>query len=349
MSALAALVQQLRAGRGFAHKRDIADALSTLAAALPGGSAALAQAVAVGDDCAAIADGDQGHLLFAIEGFVDDFVQALPWFAGWSGVMVNLSDIAAMGGRPIAVVDALWARDSAAGAPVLQGLAAAAAAYGVPIVGGHTNHRSQRNSLAVAVLGRARHLLSSFNARPGDELVMAVDLRGHFEDPHPFWNAATAAATGAATASHARIPAPPVRLRGDLALLAEIAEAGLADAGKDISMAGTLGTAIMLLECSQVGAEIVLDAIPRPAVVADGTVPLLRWLQAFPSYGFLLCVRPAQAAAVRERFAARGIAAATIGRVTASPEVLLRQGGDSALLWNVATERFIAPAETAHG
>lgn len=339
MSELTALVQQLRAGRGFVHKRDIGDALSTLAAALPGGSAALAQAVAVGDDCAAIADGEHGYLLFAIEGFVDDFVQALPWFAGWSGVMVNLSDIAAMGGRPIAVVDALWARDSAAGAPVLQGLAAAAAAYGVPIVGGHTNHRSERNSLAVAVLGRAKQLLSSFNARPGDELVTAVDLRGRFEDPHPFWNAAT----------EVQSPAPPARLRGDLALLAEIAEAGLADAAKDISMAGTLGTAIMLLECSQVGAEISLDAIPRPAVVAEGKVPLLRWLQAFPSFGFLLSVRPAQAAKVRERFAARGIAAATIGQVTAAPEVLLRQGGDSAVLWNVAAERFIAPAQMAHG
>jgi selenophosphate synthetase-related protein len=103
---LGGLVEQLRGSRGFAHKRDIGAALGTLVSSLPGGSTDLAQAVAVGDDCAAIPDGD-GWLLFAIEGFVDDFVQAMPWFAGWSGVMVNLSDIAAMGGRGIAVVDAL--------------------------------------------------------------------------------------------------------------------------------------------------------------------------------------------------------------------------------------------------
>src|ERR1700734_1657429 len=52
-------------------------------------------AVPVGDDCAAIPDGD-GHLLFAIEGFINAFVAADPWFAGWCGVMVNLSDVAAM-------------------------------------------------------------------------------------------------------------------------------------------------------------------------------------------------------------------------------------------------------------
>jgi AIR synthase-related protein len=322
MTLLHELVAELRAGRGFAHKRDIGEALGTLVQALPGGAADLAQAVAVGDDCAAILDGD-GYLLFAIEGFVDDFVQATPWFAGWSGVMVNLSDIAAMGGRPVAVVDALWSRDGAQGEPVLKGLAAAAAAYRVPLVGGHTNHRSARNGLAVAVLGRAQKLLSSFNARPGDRLLMAVDLRGAYEEPQPFWNAATSA--------------PPARLRGDLELLPQLAEAALCDAAKDISMAGPLGTALMLLEASQVGAAIDLGAIPLPA-----GVPLQRWLQSFPSFGFILSVRPAQTAAVIARFAARGIACADIGEVRAAPQVLLHQGAQQALLWDIATEPFIA-------
>ncbi|MFH7168792.1 AIR synthase related protein, partial [Klebsiella pneumoniae] len=61
-------------------------------------------AVPAGDDCAAIPDGD-GHLLLAIEGFLDGFVAADPYFAGFCGVMVNVSDIAAMGGTPVAVVD----------------------------------------------------------------------------------------------------------------------------------------------------------------------------------------------------------------------------------------------------
>ncbi|WP_423251192.1 AIR synthase related protein [Klebsiella pneumoniae] len=60
-----------------------------------------------GDDCALIPDGS-GYKLLAIEGFINRFVAEDPWFAGWCGVMVNLSDIAAMGGRPLAVVNALW-------------------------------------------------------------------------------------------------------------------------------------------------------------------------------------------------------------------------------------------------
>ena len=98
-------------GRGLAHKRDISDVVAALQQALPDAAKGAIEAVPIGDDCAAISDGD-GFLLFAIEGFVEDFVARLPWFAGYCGVMVNVSDIYAMGGRPIAVVDALWSRGS---------------------------------------------------------------------------------------------------------------------------------------------------------------------------------------------------------------------------------------------
>src|SRR5258707_1510679 len=70
-------------------------------------SSDLAGAIRLGDDCAAIPDND-GFLLFAGEGMLESFVADDPWFAGYSAVMVNLSDIAAMGGRPLAIVDILW-------------------------------------------------------------------------------------------------------------------------------------------------------------------------------------------------------------------------------------------------
>lgn len=318
---LHALVERLRESRGFRHKTDIAGVVASLASRLPNGTRDLAQAVAVGDDCAAIADGD-GYLLFAIEGLVSDFVETMPWFAGYSSVMVNISDVYAMGGRPLAVVDALWSDGLESAEQILAGMAAASSAYGVPVVGGHSNTRSAEPQLAVSILGRARALLSSFNARPGDSLVMAVDLRGRFEDPYPFWNAS--------------VGAPAERLRDDLELLPQLAESGLCEAAKDISMAGVLGTSLMLLECSGVGARIDLDAIPRP----DG-VDFERWLSAFPSYGFLLSVRDEHVDEVHACFAQRGLACATIGSVDASREVVLTQQGDSALLWNFRESAFI--------
>lgn len=343
---LAALVQAVLGSRGFAHKQDISEVVGTLARALPDGLAgttlATREGVLLGDDCAAIPDGD-GYLLLAIEGLVEDFVERMPWFAGYSGLMVNLSDIAAMGGRPMAVVDALWSRDHAEAAPVLQGLADASQAYGVPIVGGHSNNRAARGQLAVAVLGRAKALLSSFAARPGQHLMMAADLRGQWQDPYPFWNAST--------------HAPAQRLRNDLALLPELAEAGLCACAKDISMAGVLGTALMLLECSKVGARIDLSAIPHPPGHGphDGAAAWLRWLEAFPSFGYLFSVEAMDTAAVAHHFKHRGIACQVIGEVTEGHEVWLSQAVDAslkpspehALLWDFTQRAFIgAPVAT---
>jgi len=307
-----ALARQIRDARGIGHKRDIEAVVARL------GLASRHAAVPVGDDCAAIPDHD-GHLLLAIEGFLDSFVADDPYFAGYCGIMVNLSDVAAMGGRPLAVVDALWSRDAATADPILAGLCDAAALYGVPVVGGHTNTRAAAGNLAVAVLGRAGpRLLTSFDAVPGDDLVAAIDLRGRFREPHPYWDASAGA--------------PGERLRGDLALLPGLAENGLARAAKDISMAGIVGTALMLLECSNVGGTIDLDAIPRP-----NDVPLARWLTAFPSFGYLVSVRPDHTQAVVARFAERGIAASRIGRLDASRVTRVRDAaGSEAVVWNFA-------------
>src|SRR6516165_2322746 len=154
--AIGSLAATLRASRGLAAKHDIAAIADRLG--LSGASA-----VPLGDDCAAIAAGD-GFLLLAIEGFMNEFVAQDPWFAGWCGLMVNISDIAAMGGRPLAVVDAVWAAGEESAGPILAGMRLASQAFEIPIVGGHTNTRSDRGQLSVAILGRAKRLLTSFDA-----------------------------------------------------------------------------------------------------------------------------------------------------------------------------------------
>lgn len=318
MSAVSATIERLaatlRAGRGLEAKAEIGRAAARLG--LSGSSV-----IAVGDDCAAIPEGD-GYLLLAIEGFMNAFVERDPWFAGWCGVMVNLSDVAAMGGRPIAVVDAVWAAGEEAASPVLDGLKAASERYGVPVVGGHTNLGCDRGQLSVAVLGRARRLLTSFDAEPGDRLIAAIDLRGRYREPFDNWEAATDA------------PAP--RLRADLELLPEIAEAGLSKAAKDVSQAGVVGTAAMLAECSGVGVEIDVDAIPRP----EG-VPLDRWLASFPSFGHLLAVKPDDVAATLQRFERRLIAAADIGAITKDGRVEVVSGAARETIWDFGRRPLI--------
>lgn len=135
-----------------------------------------------------------------VEVLIPGFVADYPWFAGWCGVMVNLSDIAAMGGQATGITDMIWAPDAASARPVLDGLKAAAAAYGVPFIGGHTNLHSPMLNQSVAVTGRARKLISSFAAEPDDLLIAAIDLRGDWR-PRPL--------TGWPRPMALPVPAPP--------------------------------------------------------------------------------------------------------------------------------------------
>lgn len=305
---LPSLCAALAAHPNFLEKLHIASAFSP-ALSCNGG-------IPPGDDTAALPDGD-GYLLFAAEGLIEAFIERDPWFAGYCAVMVNLSDIAAMGGRPLAITDVLWAHpDHPATADIWAGLRTAAAAYHVPIVGGHTTRYPLDRTplLAAAVLGRARHLITSFDARPGDLLVTITDLRGDWRGEGTlFWNASTTTA--------------PDILQQNLAFPAELAAAGLVTAGKDISNGGLAGTLAMLLATSRCGATLDLDALPRPPLTG-----LRRWVLAFPSYGYVFSVRPAAAAEIVIRGTARGLSAAVIGTVDDSLTLKLQQAGVSCLL-----------------
>ena len=304
---LSTLIARLQASIGILHKQDIQTAASALTPAI--------SEVRLGDDCAAIPDG-KGYLLLASEGMMPFFVDRDPWFAGWSAVMVNVSDIYAMGGRPVAIVDSLWSQSVEQSEQIWAGMKAAAQAYNVPIVGGHTNCHSPYNALSVSILGRAKRLLTSFDAQPGQQLLMAIDLHGKMHPQYPFWNAAT--------------QADPIQLQTNLALLPALAEAELCNVGKDISMGGVIGTTLMLLETSACGAILNLEAIPCPP-----DVPLETWLTTFPSYGFLLSVDPDRVAMIQAIFRDRSLICEPIGEVNHTAKLVLRSRHESACFWDL--------------
>ena len=308
---LATLIAHLHQSLGILHKQDIQTAAHYLGSSL----------ISLGDDCAAIPDGE-GYLLLASEGILPTFLEVEPWFAGWCAVMVNVSDIAAMGGRAIAVVDTIWSQSTETTQPIWEGMKAAASAYNVPIVGGHTNCHSPYNALSVAILGRATHLITSFNTRPGDILLVVIDFQGEFYHRFPFWNAATTA--------------DPVQLQKKLEILPYLSEAGLCDAGKDISMGGIVGTLLMLLETSNCGAVLNLDAIAPP-----DNIPLEQWLLSFPSYGFLLSVRPEKVASVQACFHEQNLVCSAVGTVEEHHQLVLKLGNESAVFWDISTRSLM--------
>ena len=300
------LATKLKQSLGIVHKQDIQVASRVLG--LKNCS------ISVGDDCAAIPDGD-GYLLFAAEGMWEVLVEADPWFAGWCSVMVNVSDIAAMGGKAIALVDTIWTEDEAKALPLLEGMKAASQAFDVPIVGGHTNFRSVYNALGVSILGRAKKLISSFTAKPGDLLVVAIDFAGKMHPKFPFWNAAT--------------KSKPSSLQKKLNILPFLAEHNICRTGKDISMGGIIGTLLMLIESSECGALLNLDRIICP----DG-VELETWLLCFPSYGFFLAISADLLDTVKDKFNSVEIDCFLVGEITDSSQLIIKSKQEYQVFWD---------------
>ncbi len=267
-----------------------------------------------GDTCTAIANpGGTGHLLFAAQGMPEWLVAADPWFAGYLAVMANLSEIAAMGGRPVAVTDVLWTPAESISMAVWEGMQAAAQAYQIPILGGHaTPHPAGRAMPGAAALGHAGdRLITRFDIRSDDRLVIAIDMHGSYRGDHLFWNSSE--------------PDLSSRLRSDLELLPSLAEKGLCHAGKDIGNGGIAGTLAMLCHCSEVGVELELGDLPCPM-----DVEMERWLVTTPGYGYLLAVAPEDIGSVVSHFTATRITCREIGRFTAGHGITLRADGESA-------------------
>ncbi|MCC4313775.1 MSMEG_0567/sll0787 family protein [Streptomyces malaysiensis] len=246
------------AAQASAAKAALGPLLGPLATASPG---------FIGDDGAPVPGTD---VVAACDAIVPSMVERAPDWAGWCAVLVNVNDLAAMGAAPVGLLDALGAPDAAHAARVLTGLSRAAQAYGVPVLGGHTQ-LGVPAALSVTALGRTRHPVPGGGGRPGHAVRLTADLGGTWRPGYQGrqWD----------STSHRRAD--------ELRTMARAVAAARPAAAKDVSMAGVAGTLGMLAEASGCRAVLDVAAVPRPREAAMGD-----WLTCFPGFAMLTADAP---------------------------------------------------------
>lgn len=234
-----------------------------------------------GDDCVPIAGSD---VVACVDAITPSMVERDPAWAGWCGILVSANDLAAMGASPLGALDAIGGRDAAHLSSVLSGVRSGSEAFGLPILGGHTQ-LGVPGMLSVSGFGRAAAPVPGGGGRPGDALWVCADLEGGWR---PGYHALQWDSTS-------------WRTREQLRPMLDLVARARPRAAKDASMAGIIGTIAMLAEASGCGAELELARIPSPAgaQIAD-------WLTCFPGFAVVLAQRsgaraPSGGAAVSAR------------------------------------------------
>src|SRR5690349_3712817 len=191
-----------------------------------------------------------------------------PYAFGRIAATNALSDVYAMGGRPVSALNLVAYPPEALGPDVLReilrGGADAAGAAGAAIVGGHSiDDPEPKYGLAVTGVVDPRAVLTNAGGRPGDALVLTKPLGAG--------TVATALKRGLASAELVERAVRVMSTLNDVA--GAQARAAGASALTDVTGFGLLGHVHELAAASGVAAEIDAAAIPAiegvPALLAD--------------------------------------------------------------------------------
>ncbi|PHX97415.1 MAG: thiamine-phosphate kinase [Gemmatimonadetes bacterium] len=140
-------------------------------------------AAGIGDDAATLRVPDGEQLVVSTDVAVEDVHFRATWLTpneiGFRSATAALSDLAAMGAKPLGMVIALTLppRRRAGAEALADGIARAARDCGAPIIGGDLSDGAVL-AIAVTVLGSVARPLYRTGARPGDALWVTGQLGG---------------------------------------------------------------------------------------------------------------------------------------------------------------------------
>ena len=140
--------------------------------------------IGIGDDCAVMPTGE-GELLFSTDLLMEGvhFLrnESSPEDVGWKAAAVNLSDIAAMGGTPVATFLSIALPKDAQGEwaeRFIEGYTDISRQYDVPLLGGDTTSSLRDIAVNVGILGRCpsgRRLMRN-GAKVGETIYVTGPL-----------------------------------------------------------------------------------------------------------------------------------------------------------------------------
>ena len=281
----------------------------------------------IGEDSAAIDLGGENLILLSTDAVIPELAQSKPYAAGYSAILVNVNDIYAAGGRPIVAMVNIAFADMKSGVKFMEGICEAGQKFKVEVVRGHTSPHAPSDGVSASICGTVPRTsyISAGGAQPGDQLILAVDLKGRISPNYEFgWDT-----TSLKSSEEVLKRYEAMRILADKQLLS---------ASKDLSNGGIIGTTLLMLEYAQKGATIDLAAIPIPK-----GLDLVTWLKMYISTGFVVTAIPKNVQPVITIFKQQGLAAVQLGEVDTSQKLKVQLKKEKETIFDFTQESIVAP------
>ena len=282
-----------------------------------------------GDDASAIDIGNEKLALLAADGMWGKLMEADPRWAGYCSVLVNVNDIAAMGGRPIGMTNVISTKDKEICSEIMEGINEGVKKFGVPMVGGHLHPDTPYNALDVSITGIVDKdaVITSCDANIGDKVIIAIDIDGEVHPQFDLnWDTTTMKSDKL--------------VQAQIEVMNKIGSGKLVTAGKDISNPGTLGTLGMLLEASGVGATVELGKIPR-----NESVEWEQWLKLYPGAGFVLTAESSNVDRCIELLEEVNITSQVVGEITEDKKLYITHEDQKEVLFDFENDKIMGIKE----
>jgi thiamine-monophosphate kinase len=219
--------------------------------------------VGIGDDCAVLPAGE-GELLFSTDLLMEGVhflrSESSPEDVGWKAAAVNLSDIAAMGGKPVATFLSIALPRDAQGEwaeRFIEGYRQISSQYDVPLLGGDTTSSLRDIAVNVGILGRCQSgkRLMRGGAKVGETIYVTGPLGDSAAGLQAILKGIRRSEDVKTLIEHHKRPLPRV----DAGVI--LIQSGKVGAMMDISD-GIASDMRHIMKASKVGAVIALDRLP---------------------------------------------------------------------------------------
>ncbi|MCD6409517.1 MAG: methanogenesis marker 2 protein [Candidatus Verstraetearchaeota archaeon] len=280
-------------------------------------------------DDAGFLDIDDFYIVVSTDGITEDLVKADPWLAGYYSVLVNVNDVVVKGAKPLGYVNVVSSPNSQTRLMIAKGIEAALKKYGLKLLKGHTHPDTSYEAIDAAVIGVAKRIARSSTAKPGDSILLAVDLDGSFGQK------------GWVKCFDSTQHKSPEELRQMLFTVIDVVESSLVTASRDVSAPGIIGSIAMLCESSNVGASINLEAVPKPE-----NTSIVDWLTAYPALGFIFTTSKARECL--RLLESKGYHVSVIGEVNNTKKITLQYRGESEIFADLNTESIFGFRKPIH-